>query len=109
MRYRKLRDGDYTFGGNANDFIEGVQAVSQAIKTNLLLLKGEWWESTDEGLPLFQNILGQSGTPEHVQATDLLVQEVILKTPGVTRIKNFKSSYENRSYSLTCTAETPYG
>lgn len=110
MRYRKLdSDGDYTFGGNANDFYEGTLAASQAIKTNLLLLKGEWWEDTEKGLPLFQNILGQAGTPEHVQATDLLVQDVILNTPGVIRIKNFKSTYEHRKYSLTCTVETQYG
>jgi hypothetical protein len=109
VKYRKLDNGDYTFGGNANDFIVGTLAVSQAIKTNLLLLSGEWWESIDKGLPLFQNILGQPGAPENVQAADLLIKDVILKTTGVIRIKNFKSTYENRRYSLTLTAETQYG
>lgn len=109
MKYRKLTNGDYTFGGNANDFISGTLAVSQAVKTNLLLLYGEWWESKDEGLPLFQNILGQPGTPENEQAVDLLVQATISKTPGVMSIKNFASTYENRKYSIKCTVETQYG
>lgn len=109
MKYRKLINGDYSFGGNANDFIEGTLAVSQAIKTNLLLLFGEWWESINQGLPLFQNILGQPGTPENVQAIDLLVQANISSTPGVLNIKNFESTYEDRTYSLTCTVETQYG
>lgn len=109
MKYRKLINGDYSFGSNANDFISGTLAVSQAIKTNLLLLFGEWWESTDEGLPLFQNILGQPGTPENEQAVDLLVQANITNTPGVISIKNFSSIYADRTYSLTCTAETQYG
>lgn len=109
MRYRKLNNGDYTFGGNANDFVKDADAVSQAIRTNLLLLQGEWWESVDKGLPLFQNILGQPGTPQHVQATDLLVRDVILNTPGVVRIKNFQSTYADRKYSLSCTVETQFG
>lgn len=110
MRYRKLdNNGDYTFGGNANDFYEGTIAVSQAIKTNLLLLYGEWWEDIDKGLPLFQNILGQSGTPGNQQAADLLIQGVISNTPGVISIKNYTSNYSNRTYSISCTVQTQYG
>ncbi|NHN33574.1 hypothetical protein [Paenibacillus agricola] len=109
MRYRKLNNGDYTFGGNGDDFITGTLAVSQAIKTNLLLLQGEWWESTGTGLPLFQHILGAPGTPQHIQATDLLVQDNILATLGVLRIKDFKSIYEDRKYGLSCKVETIYG
>lgn len=110
MRYRKQSgDGDYVFGGSANDFLKDTDAVAQAIKTNLLLLKGEWWENTEKGLPLFQNILGRGGAPQNVQAADLLVRDVILGTPGVRGIKDFKSTYEGRTYSLRCTAETQYG
>jgi hypothetical protein len=109
LKYRKLVNGDYSFGNNANDFISGALAVSQAVKTNLLLLYGEWWESIDKGLPLFQNILGSPGTPENSQATDLLIQGVILNTPGVLSIKSFRSTYGNRTYTLYCTVETQYG
>lgn len=109
MKYRKLVNGDYSFGGNANDFIEGTLAVSQAVKTNLLLLYGEWWEAVDKGLPLFQNILGAPGVPESMQAADLLVQAAILDTPGVIRIKDYTGSYDNRTYSLSCIVETQYG
>ncbi|NOU95584.1 hypothetical protein GC093_20460 [Paenibacillus sp. LMG 31456] len=110
MKYRALdTNGDYSFGKSQQNFISGVSAVAQALKTNLLLLQGEWWESIDKGLPLFQNILGQPGTPANVQATDLLVKEAIANTPGVTIIKNFKSIYENRTYSLSCTVNTQNG
>jgi hypothetical protein len=109
LKYRKLVNGDYSFGHNENDFVSGTEAVSQAIKTNLLLLYGEWWEDIDKGLPLFESILGKPGTPENVQAADLLVQGAISSTPGVISIKNFQSSYENRQYSLNCTVDTQYG
>lgn len=110
MKYRALDSaGDYSFGKSQQNFLADALAVSQAIKTNLLLLYGEWWESIDKGLPLFQNILGQPGAPENVQAADLLVRDVIINTPGVINIKDFKSVYDKRTYSLTCTAETPFG
>lgn len=110
VKYRKLtNDGDYSFGHNQNDFITDTAAVAQAIGTSIKLLLGEWWEDTSIGLPLFQNILGQPGTPENVQATDLLIQDVISNVDGVRRIKDFESSYESRTYSMKCTVETIYG
>lgn len=109
MKYRKLNNGDYSFGRNADDFVSDVDAVSQAIRTNLLLLLGEWWEDTDKGLPLFQNIVGAAGTPDSQQAADLIVQGAITGTPGVTSIKEFSSSYANRTYSLQCRVDTVYG
>ena len=46
MKYRKLTStGDYSFGNNMNDFVEGSEAIAQAIKTRVLLFYREWWES----------------------------------------------------------------
>lgn len=109
MKYRKLNNGDYTLGKGEGNFVTGVDAVSQAIKTRLLLLQGEWWEDTNLGLPLFQSILGLPGTPENLHSIDLIIQDQIANTPDVTNILNFESTYENRTYSLKCTVETKYG
>ncbi|GAB6170541.1 hypothetical protein JCM15765_04000 [Paradesulfitobacterium aromaticivorans] len=111
MKYRALdSNGDYSFGKGIQDFLFDADAVAQAIKTNLLLFKAEWWENQSEGLPLFQNILGQSGTPEHLNAADLLIKERILATEGVAEVTDFKSAYENRKYTITsCTVKTTTG
>ena len=110
IKYRRLdSNGDYVFGSNQQSFITGVDAVSQAIKTRLKLLKGEWWEDENEGLPLFQNILGQPGTAQNLQSADLLIRDVISSTPDVTAIKDYKGLYNNRSYSVSCTVDTKYG
>lgn len=110
MRYRKLEPftGDYTFG-QTNEFYEGTSAVAQAIDTSLKLLYGEWWEDTSAGLPLFEQILGQSGTPEDIRAADLLIQTCINQVPGVKNISDYTSSYKNRTYSASCTVKTVYG
>lgn len=98
------------FGGNQNDFYTGKDAVGQAIYTSLKLCAGEWWEDQSVGLPLFQSILGQSGSPDHIKAVDMLVQEQILNVQGVTQIASFQSSYANRTYTVTnCTVQTQYG
>jgi len=107
MLYRRL-DGsdDYSLG---NGFLRGVEAVAQAIKTNLRLLKGEWWEDTSKGLPLFESILGRIGSYEDIRAVDLIIKDQILSTKGVVSIKALKSACLNRRYSFSCTINTEFG
>lgn len=110
MIYRRLdNNGDYSFGNNLQNFVLSAEAVGQAIKTRLLLLQGEWWEDTSQGLPLFQNILGQPGTSENLASADLLIKDIIANTPNVTGISDFKSTYKNRKYGFICKVDTIYG
>lgn len=110
IKYRRLTStGDYSFGRNKGDFLTDIDAVTQAIYTTLKLLKGEWWEDLEAGLPLFQSIIGQSGTPEHIKAIDLIVNDKIMNVAGVINITNYNGIYTNRMYSITCTVDTLYG
>ncbi|MCB2297804.1 hypothetical protein [Clostridium tagluense] len=110
MRYRMLdANGDYLFGRGQQCFTFGRFAVSQAINTSLALLKNEWWEDTSAGLPLFQSILGQTGSHDNIAIADLLIKKVISGVTGVTEIQDFTSTYENRVYTFTCSVNTLYG
>jgi hypothetical protein len=112
MRYRILdSNGDYSFVKGQQNLTYGTFAVSQAIKTRINLLYGEWWENTDEGLPLFQSILGKNGTANNLTIADALIKERIIGTQDVTSIESFSSTYdsETRSYSFTATVNTKYG
>lgn len=114
MQYRKLSaSGDYTFGMSpGSGFYSGTSAAAQAVYTTLKLLQGEWWEDTSQGVPLFQSILGLSGTPQDRHAADMLVQSAILAVHGVTGINSFQSAYEGktRTYTVTsCNVQTQYG
>lgn len=96
--------------GTQSDFYTDATAVAQAVFTSLKLLQGEWWEDKEKGLPLFQSILGVSGTPEHLRGIDLLVQEQILSVQGVKQITSFTSSYSNRNYTISnCVVQTQFG
>lgn len=110
MKYRALDlDNDYSFGKSMQEFKIDSDAVVQAINTNLKLLKGEWWENIDEGFPLFQNVLANSGSSDHIKAVDILVKERILSTEGVKEIVGFNSVFVNRRYSASCSVKTKFG
>lgn len=108
--YRALDvNGDYSFGKGKQDFLSDAAAVAQAVRTNLLLLKGEWWENTAEGLPLFQSILGQPGVPDNIKAADLIIKDRIQSTLGVAAVQSFSSTYASRQYSVSSTIITNTG
>mgnify|MGYP001125351219 CR=1 FL=1 len=81
MIYRRLdANGDYVFGQGRSQFISGSEAVAQAVITNLKLLLGEWWEDVNNGLPLWQSILGIPGSEANQLSIDNIIKDRILKT-----------------------------
>ncbi len=110
MRYRRLdSQWDYTFGHGLQNYLTDIEAVAQAIKTRIKLLYKEWWEDRADGLPLFEQILGASGTPEHLDVVDLIFQERIENTTNVICINEWKSELKNRIYVFQCSVSTTFG
>lgn len=109
MIYRKLdTNGDYAFGKNLQNFVYNGDAVVQAIKTNLLLFKGEWWEDTSDGLPAFQNILGIPASQQNEDAVALIVKERIASTKGVSKVTNCVCTYTDRQLTISYSIITDY-
>lgn len=104
--YRRL-DLNYEpmFGQGKANFAVDVEAVAQAIQTRLLLFQGEWWESTLEGLPLFQKILGQPGNTQQLEKITLLIQQRILGTPFVVGINRIQTSFNSSTRRFVFYAE----
>ncbi|MBR8380714.1 hypothetical protein KDW20_33585 [Burkholderia cenocepacia] len=108
MRYRKQdANGDYVFGGSANDFLVNIpDAVAQAVLTRLRLLQGEWFLDTTAGMD-WPAVIGKN-----TQGTaDAAIRACILGTTGVTEITAYSSSLDSTSRKLTVTATitTLYG
>lgn len=111
MKYRRLdNNGDYVFGFGKNSFLDGVEAIAQAVTTRLKLLRGEWWENLNDGLPLWQEILGNSGSNQHLAYVDNLITERIINTPGVTQIITYEGLWDSstRQYSFNSKINTSY-
>ena len=108
MKYRKLaKDGDYTFG--RREFLTDREAVAQAILTRLRLLLGEWWEDTEDGLPLFEKILGAYGAD--IDTVDVIIAKRIRETQNVKRLVSYKSEFstQTRVYSAHAQVDTVFG
>lgn len=109
--YRRL-DSDYepAFGSGKAGFLSDIDAVAQAIGTRLRLFQGEWWEDQNDGLPLWQKILGRP-TGHNQDAVNLLIQQRILGTPYVVGVSNVQSSYDasTRAFKFYCVVQTQFG
>lgn len=111
MKYRKLdKNGDYILG-KRNEICEDTEAVAQAVKTRILLLYGEWWETPSDGTLLFENVFGHRlKTDEQPDEIDLVFADRINGTMGVSEITKFESQVnpEKRVYSAEITIKTIY-
>lgn len=109
MIYRKLTaEGDYTFGHGASNFFSGVEAIAQAVKTRLDLYQGTFWRDLSDGLPMFQQILGSSGSEQHRSAVDQIIVQRVRETQGVTQVLGINSTWDpqTRHYGFDCTIQT---
>jgi len=120
MKYRRLDSShDYCFGRGQGDYledtIENPVAIAQAIKTRLMLYLGEWFLDIKDGLPLWQQILGQRIKNKSI--VDEIITNRIkgLLTPdnqyAVTGVSEVSSTYDEitREYEYSCVVDTIFG
>lgn len=112
MKYRRITSsGDYSFGSGSKNYVDGNEAVAQAIRTKLLLFYGEWWENLGEGIPVFQSVLGQTN-PETIKSSlSMLVEQRITEIQEVDSVKNIEIDYDrkNRTISMEVDVTTTSG
>lgn len=112
ITYRALSTaGDPLAGNGQGNFVSDINAVAQAIRTRLLLLQGEWWENLNAGTPVFQSMLGVSGSGRNPQAVVMLLKQRILGTPYVLSVSNVQTNYvpATRAFSFSCQVQTQFG
>lgn len=107
------------FGHSLADFWKDqVEGVGQAIKTRLLLFRGEWFLDTAAGtpwggFPLSDLVVAQGQIlGKNTAATrDLALKMAVLGTQGVTNIAEYSSSTDpdTRRFSVNMVVNTIYG
>jgi len=110
MIYRRLSSTwDYTLGGGRGNYLIGAEAVAQAIKSRLLLLREEWWMDRNDGLPFWQSIHGYQGRDK--DTVERLITDRILGTPNVIRIHDISSQYDpdTRRFEISVVVDTVFG
>jgi hypothetical protein len=102
-------NGDPLQGNGQLNFISDLAAITQIIRTRLLLFQGEWFLNLLDGLPLFQSILGASGSQRSLQIIINLISARITGTQYVTSISYISASYLNRAFTYKAAIETQFG
>lgn len=108
MIYRKLdENGDYVFGRNQNNYISDAAAVNQAVVTRLRQLIYEWWEDLEDGIPVWQKILGNRNKQEAEQ----IIRDRIQKTKYVKSLLSFTPTWDNekRTLLIEASVDTEFG
>ncbi len=110
MKARKLDPNyDYVFGNNAQDYLEGADAVAIAVRTKILLFYKEWWEDRGIGIPMFESILGQvSKDNVRLAATNLLTKRV-LEVPEVKSVTSVDIIFHEGTRSMTVQLTIQHG
>ena len=96
-------------GNGLQNFISDLDAVAQIISTRLRLFQGEWFLNLLDGLPLFQSILGSSGSPRNLQVITNLIAARITGTPFVIGINSINATYLNRQFTFKAVVSTQFG
>ena len=98
-------------GPNGPVFLTDIDAVAQIIYTTLRLLLGEWWENLTIGFPLFQSLIGSSGSPTNQAGVMLIIQQTILSCPYVIQIVDFSFVHNTATLASTfqATVSTAFG
>lgn len=86
--------------------VKPAEVVAQRLYIRLRSYLGEWFINTAYGVPYFQSILGKKISRP---AVDLIFQEQILSENGVKEIISFKSTLEQRRYSVNFTVKVVTG
>lgn len=114
MKYRRLIDGEPQFGQGQQNFLQGIDAVAQAIQTSLSLFTGEWWEDLNDGLPLWIGLLGYEGSNKE-KSNAIIVKRILEinldNKKLVSSVNNVINTYNStlRKYTFEGTAISIYG
>jgi hypothetical protein len=81
--WKLASDGDLDLSSGTLQWIDGIDAIAQRVRTRLQFFRGEWFLDQRLGVPWFQVILGAKGG-EQVAAQ--ILRAVIEGTPGVDRV-----------------------
>ncbi len=109
--------GDIDLADDGGPYLTtGLLGVAQLCRTALLLIRGEWFQDLDAGVPWLENanvpanlaILGQHYDEAAVRSA---VRDAILAVPGVLSLKTFELALDalTRTLSITWSARTVFG
>jgi hypothetical protein len=98
-------DGDLVVDTDAA-LVAGRQAIAQGLRSELLMIQGEWFANLDAGLPWFTQIFGAKDLARVRQ----LLGNAIAARPGVRSLDELQVALdENRHLTVSYSVSTIFG
>jgi hypothetical protein len=91
--------GDLYLDGVDIPLVEGKEAVAQHVLVRLKRVKGEWFRNVNDGIPYFEEILGQRN-PD-LPRIRRIFERAITSTPGVESLDRLDLSFDSTTRALT--------
>lgn len=88
--------------GGRLEFVDGVEATAQEIKTRLLFMRGEAFTDLREGVPYYTDILVKGVDPARVRA---LIRQTIQSVPSVVDVPRVDFALDPATRTATVTWE----
>lgn len=100
--------GDLVHDGKRIQFVSGVEAIAQSLRTRLGFFMEEWFLDEEFGVPWFQRVLGKAST---LLAVKEIFRAIILGTTGVDRILTLELTQAStpRDFVLSFRVDTDLG
>lgn len=108
MLVRRLDDRhDMTFGRGLGNYATDSESVRQRVMTRLLLLLGEWFLDTSDGVPYLQEIMVKPANTDHARS---IIAQRILDTEDVTAVSvlSFSFDHQTRVFTIQTTVLTAF-
>lgn len=104
MRFRNLKDGDWTFGAGKNNYLARKDALKANIRTRVLSWERDCFFAQDENVD-WVNGLGRKGQFTNLEQQ---IRRTILNTPDVSGLVSFSFNLENRRLTVQYEVTTAY-
>jgi hypothetical protein len=99
-------DGDVSGGHGLGDFLDGDDAIVQAVRCELRFQLGEWFLDITKGVPWLRNantsatpILGRF--PADLAYAETMIKAAILRVDGVYRLTSFSLDFSHETRAAT--------
>jgi hypothetical protein len=94
----KLVNGDLSWSKGALETIStSLDATRQLLETRLRMARGEWFLDPEEGLPVYEKILGKPRSETGIRQA---IRECILETPGIEDVLSMTVSIDRSARTV---------
>lgn len=94
--------GDLVFTGGRLEMVSDREAIAQALRSELRLIKGEWPFDTSKGVDYFGKVLVRSPNRGDIQNE---LRAAILRVLGVATLESLDFTYNAAARTLSATFE----